>query len=362
MDILAFALLLGIVIVVHELGHLMVARSNGVFCSAFSLGFGPILFSKKDKLGTQWRLSLFPFGGYVKMFGDADVSSFRECVPEGASEEDMERMSLHRKRPWQKLLIAAAGPVANFLLSIVLFSIVFAIKGAPEYGNLISIAKEDSLAYVSGLRDGDRITRINSVETNDFKSLKKEIINSRGKRMIIEFERGGFSRNISINMFERKGEELIPIEFLGVSPKEALFKKLSVLEALKAAIVETYVISVDNIVGVFKIITRKADTKNVGGVLSLFKMSSISVQSGFTSFISMIAMISALLGAMNLLPIPLLDGGAVAISLIEWCFGRPLNKKLIGCISMAGLAIVAGLMSLGIWNDLSNCKFFNWFK
>lgn len=359
-SILTFFLLLGIVVVVHELGHLVIARMNGVFCEAFSFGFGNVLYRKKDKKGTEWRISLYPLGGYVKMLGDADVSSVKEEMPDGYTEEDMERMSAHRKKPWQRLLIAAGGPFANFIFAIVVLFALSTINGMPEYDNTITVMSEQNLAYKSGLRTGDIITKANSVEISNFIDIAKQVKASSGKELNLEFKRGGKTQSLKIEMFERDDNSIKPLQSLGISPKGFKYKKISVLKAAKTAVETTWHLAVTNITSIYKIATGAMSTKNVGGIISIFKVSSDSAEAGVVSFITMIAMISVILGAVNLLPIPVLDGGSIAISAVEWVIGRPLHKKFVNVIFTIGLVAVIGLMLLGMWNDLVNIRFFNW--
>lgn len=357
-----FLLLLGVVVVVHELGHLLIARMNGVFCEAFSFGFGPVLWSRKDKRGTEWRISLYPLGGYVKMFGDADASSVKEVIPEGYTEADMDRMSAHRKKPWQRLLIAAGGPFTNFVFSIFVFFSLGVINGAPEYDNTITVVSETTLAYNSGLRTGDTITKANNVEIKNFQDIVDQVRGSVGKQLSLEVIRGDESKTVAVEMFTRNGDEIVPVTSLGISPSGVHYKPVSVLEAAVSSVTTTYRLASDNIKSIFKIASGSMSTKNVGGIISIFKVSSASAEAGIASFITMVAMISVILGAINLLPIPVLDGGSVVISAIEWIIGKPLNKRFVNAIFMAGLVVVSGLMLLGIWNDLSNIKFFNWLE
>lgn len=357
-SLVSFLILLGIVILVHELGHLIIARANGVFCEVFSVGFGKTIWERSDKLGTKWRISLLPIGGYVKMFGDADVSSVKERIPEGYTEEDMDRMSAHRKKPWQRLLIAAGGPASNFVFAIVVLFSLSSINGVQEYGRSITVVSETTQAFKAGLRSGDEVVKANGIEVRDFNEFREQIVKSNGKELEIEVLRDKEKLQFNINMFEEKDGEVVPIPTLGVSPREALYKRISILGAFNWAVVTTWRIASENICSIIKIATGRVSAKNVGGIISIFKISSESAEAGIASFIFMIAMISIVLGAINLLPVPVLDGGTVIISAIEWLVGRPLNRKFVETIFTIGLVIVVGLMSLGVWNDLVSCKFF----
>ena len=357
-SVISFMILICVLVIVHELGHLIIARANGVFCEAFSVGFGPVLWEKTDKKGTKWRFSLLPIGGYVKMFGDADATSVKETIPNGYTEEDMERMSAHRKKPWQRLLIAAGGPFANFIFAIfVLFSLSM-IKGLPEPDNTITVSGQESLAYISGLRDGDKIIKADGQDIHNFEEFRDKITTHSGKELSLSVKRDDKLEEINVKMFKEEDGKIVPIKTLGVSPKGFVYKKVGILKAVSSSIVTTYTIASENIKSIFKIITAKMSSKNVGGIISIFKMSADSAEAGIAIFAGMLAMLSIVLGAINLLPIPVLDGGTIVLSAIEWIIGRPLNKKFVESIFMIGLIVVASLMLLGIWNDLSKCKFF----
>jgi regulator of sigma E protease len=359
-SIIPFVVLISVLVIVHEFGHFIIARMNGVFVEAFSVGMGPILFEKKDKIGTNWRISLLPIGGYVKMFGDADVTSVGEKIPDGYTEVDMERMSIHRKKPWQRLCVAGAGPFANFIFAIlVLFSIAI-VKGIPEYGNGIIVPDEKSMAYTAGLRTGDIIVNANGADINCFQEFKNKLTVSVGKTLKLSVKRDGEVVNLSVDMYMEKDGKVTPVSVIGVRPKDLRYKPAGVVEAIGAAFSTTYRVVHDNIGAVFNVISGKESTKNIGGIVSIFKMAVDSADAGLANFIWMLAVFSAVLGAINLLPIPVLDGGTVVISAIEMAVGRPLNKKLIEFIFMIGLTIVAAMMLLGLWNDLSNCKIFAW--
>jgi len=351
---LAFIVLLAILVGFHEYGHLLIARSNGVFCEAFSLGMGPVLWEKSDKYGTKWRLSLFPIGGYVKMFGDADATSVKECIPEGYTEEDMQRMSAFRKAPWQRLLIALGGPLANFILAIVVFFGINAVKGIPEPDTTIAVVSKESVAYNSGLRDGDKIVSINNNKINNFMELTDKIKENIGKDFKIEVKRKEKTEQFNVKLYKEENGKKENIKQLGITSVSFNYNKTGIIDAFMNACEMTYKIGSQNIKAIFKVFTTGQDIGNVGGLISMFKMASTSAERGLINFLSMLAMLSVVLGAINLLPIPVLDGGTVLISAIEWVIGRRLSEKVIEIIFTAGLVIVVGLMGLGLWNDITH--------
>jgi regulator of sigma E protease len=357
---IALMIVIFVLVVVHEFGHLIVARKNGVFVEAFSVGIGPVLWERMDKSGLKWRISLLPIGGYVKMFGDSDVSSVKETIPDGYTDEDMDRMSIHRKKPWQKLLVAFGGPFLNLVFAIVVLFLFSVINGIPEGDNTIAVQGESTLAYTSGLRDGDAIVEANDARINTFSDLKDQIIASHGKILKLKIKKDDSQeQTIEIKMYSEDNGEIVPIKILGVTPnpKNVKYKKLCITDGIIFALSTTYNSSVDNITSIFKIATGQISPKNVGGVISIAKMSVASAESGIPNFIWMLAILSIILGSVNLLPIPVLDGGTILISAIEWVIGRPLPKKFVEIIFMVGLVIVAALMLLGLWNDLSGYLF-----
>lgn len=356
---LSFIVLLAILVGFHEYGHLLIARANGVFCEAFSLGMGKVLWEKPDKYGTKWRISLFPIGGYVKMFGDADATSVKECIPEGYTEEDMQKMSAFRKAPWQRLLIALGGPLANFVLAIVIFFGINAIKGVPEPDTIISVVSQDSVAYQSGLRNGDKIISINNNKINNFTELSNQIKENVGKDLQIEVYRNNKTEQFNAKMYKEENGNKTEIRQLGITATSFKYNKVNIFEAFTSACKVTYNVALQNVTAIFKVFSSgKKELGNVGGIISMFKAASTSAEKGIVDFLSMLAMLSVVLGAINLLPIPVLDGGTVLISAIEWIIGRRLNDKIIEVIFTIGLVIVVGLMVIGLWNDIAHTGLF----
>ncbi|MDR2074779.1 MAG: RIP metalloprotease RseP [Holosporales bacterium] len=355
LSLLTFVFVISVLVAVHELGHLIIARKNGVFVEAFSIGCGPVLTEKLDKYGTKWRVSLLPIGGYVKMLGDADITSVREIIPDNVSEEEMEMMSIHRKKPWQKLLVAVGGPLANLIFAVVVLTGLSMIVGIPTYLNVIHTTSESSIAYKSGLRNGDKIISINNQSIEKFSEIKDII--RKGEDLNIKAERSGKVEKIHIKMKDDEGN---CIKTIGITPTVLKYEKSTFVNAIWTSCVITYTIAVENISAICQIIVAKRSTKDVGGVISIFKMAEESAEKGISSLIWMMAFLSIILGAVNLLPIPVLDGGTILISSIEWIIGRPLNEKFVNAIFFIGLTAVALLMLLGIWNDLAKLKFIKW--
>ncbi len=359
LSVIAFIVLLAILVGFHEWGHLSVARANGVFCEVFSFGMGPKIFERTDKYGTKWRISLFPIGGYVKMFGDADATSVRERIPEGYTEADMQKMSAFRKTPWQRILIAFGGPLANFVMAIVLLFGIGVIKGIPEQSNEITVVSKNSLAYKSGLRTKDRIVKINDKNIKSFKELAPKLKKAKGTDYTLTVNRGGQIKTFNVKMYTEFAGKITPITKLGIRSTGYNYEPTTVINAIKMACVKTWNIIAGNVTGLAKIFKSKESVENVGGIISIFNMSVEGAGNGLASFVMTLALLSAMLGAMNLLPIPCLDGGTILINVIEWIRGKSLGDKTIETIFAIGLFTVAGLMLLGLWNDITNLSVFS---
>lgn len=352
-------LLLSILIGVHEYGHFLAARMNGVFVEVFSIGMGPVMYEWTDKKGTKIRFSWFFCGGYIRMYGDADATSVR--ADESLSAEAMKK-SIHSKKPWQKIIVAISGPLANIIFAVVvLFSFAF-FHGFPQHGNIINTTGENSWAYTSGLRNGDQIVKVGNSEIKNFSDIVPHIKNSVGKDISMEILRNKERLTVNIKLYEIIDGCMVPKHTIGIMPCANDFssEKLSLKDAFIKSINLTYYTAASNLIGIWNIFTNLTENKNIGGIISIFNSVSKSSEQGIASFIWIMAMLSITLGTLNLLPIPVLDGGSVLISTIEWIVGRPINKKIVNIVFIIGLIVVAFLMLLGLWNDLS--KFISWEK
>lgn len=347
LSLISFAVLIVILVTVHEFGHLIAARANGVMVEAFSVGMGPVLWKKKDKFGTEWRISLLPIGGYVKMLGDADATSVREQKPDNISEEDMEMFSIHRKKPYQRLIVAAAGPFMNLIFAIIVITTLAIVKGIPVPSNIVNVIP-NTPAQHAGLQDRDKIISVNERKVNNLDDIKKCIRDSIGNVLHVRVIRDKKEREFAINMVDENKQKQTVI---GISSATIDYKSTGVIDAFFDACKITYTIAIENMKGLAKIITGKQSYKNAGGIISIAKIAEQGAKAGIAKFVWVIAFLSIVLGAVNLLPIPMLDGGTILLSLIEMVAGRPINKKVIDTLFYIGFAIVAALMVLGLWND-----------
>lgn len=348
-----FLIVLTILVFVHELGHYLVARYNKVKIEVFSIGFGPELFGWHDKAGTRWKLSMIPLGGYVRMYGDADASSRpdTDSLKKMSVEEKSE--SLHSKPVSQRMAVSAAGPFANFLFAIIILSGLFMIKGEPFMPASVGGVVPGKIAEKAGLREGDQIISLNSVAAKDFHHLRDLIISNKGQEVEVHFIRDGVQQTTHVKMVETDatGQEK-PVGVMGIAPPLPEYLKVNPFQAVTHAIEKTWMTGVDALTGIGQMITGKRSSEELGGILSIGDMAGKSAKGGVAALFFFMAFLSINLGLINLLPIPVLDGGHLLFYAIEGIRGKPVPEKIQEYAFMAGLALVLGIMLMSTWNDV----------
>ncbi len=362
-----FVVVLTILVFVHELGHFLIARRNKVKVTTFSIGFGPELFGWTDSQGTRWCFSLIPLGGYVKMLGDADASSARADESVQSFTEEEKQQTLQSKTPLQRIAVSIAGPVANYILAIVLLTALIAVKGMPVLPATVGKVEPEMLAHQAGIISGDKILRINKTNVEDFDQLRALIKENIGRDVQIELNRNGetLHKNFALYTVNASTGEKEPIAKLGIAPGDPLYVKQNPITAFAYAGAFCWKMSVDTLKGIGSMITAKKGSGEIGGILSIGDMAAQSTKNGLPTVLFFMAILSINLGLINLLPIPVLDGGHILLSAIEWVRGKPLGQKIQEYIFLTGFLIVIGTMLFATWNDLMRYKIFqiikNWF-
>lgn len=349
-----FLLTLTVVVFVHELGHFLVARWNGVHVEVFSIGFGPEIIGFDDARGTRWKISLIPLGGYVRFLGDADASS---AVAADVAVEDRER-AFASKRVWQRAAIVFAGPAANFLFALVVFSLVFMFVGKPFTPAVVDRVSEGSPAAAAGIQPGDEITAIEGRAVRQFEDL----------RMLVPVY-GAAPMRVTVL---RNGQELVlhtvpewrempdgfgktqKIPVLGVSSSGSAFRieRLGPLDSVVEAVNRTWSVSVSTLAALGQIIVGTRGVEDLGGPVRIAEYSGNAAQLGFLSMIMFVAVLSVNLGLINLFPVPALDGGHLVLYAWEAVCGRPLGEKAQEIGLRVGLILLFGLMIFTTWNDI----------
>ncbi|AGJ99158.1 Membrane-associated zinc metalloprotease [Wolbachia endosymbiont of Drosophila simulans wNo] len=352
---LSFSLIISIIVFVHECGHYIIAKACKVKVESFSIGFGPEIFGFNDKSGTRWKLSAFPLGGYVKMLGDTNAASVPVDQQKLTEEEKLH--SFHTKPRYQKAAIVFAGPFANMIFTVIAFTIFFSVAGyyrtPPVIGNVI----EESAAKQAGLLPGDTITQINEYKIKYFEDISRVIMSNPETRIEIKYSRNNEEyrtiltpvtvedRDVFGNIIERKTIGITSINMIGL-------KQSSFLGAASLSVNETYHTMCLTIKALFQIVVGKRSINEIGGPIKIAKYSGQSAKKGLIMVLYFMAIISANLAAINLLPIPLLDGGHLFHYIIEAVIRRDLSLKYQKYAATFGATILFLLMAVAITNDI----------
>ncbi len=344
--ILAVVLVLGGLIFFHELGHFLGARFLGIGVHIFSLGFGPKLVAWKPGT-TEYRLSLIPLGGYVQLAGEKEEND--DPLPE----------SFHfaLRPPWQRMLVVLAGPLSNFLLAWVIFWGLLATQGVEELLPVIGHVAEDSPAAAAGLAPQDRVVAIDGHAIRIWDDLVTAIEGSQGRPLRLAIERQGtLLETIATPRIQEKRTlfgDTRPAPMLGVSPAAVLqHRPLTVAEAAWEGVLHIGRVTGLMLQGIIKLIERVIPWTDVGGVILISELIHREAQSGIVQLLALTALISVNLGVLNLLPIPVLDGGHILFYLVETIFGRPLPQRVQEIALRLGMTLLLTLMILATINDI----------
>ena len=365
--IIPFVVLLTVVVFIHEYGHYYFAKRYGVGVTDFSIGFGKELFGFNDRSGTRWKFCLIPLGGYVKFFGDRNVFSQAE------QEELLKKYSLKDQQKlfvtkplYQRSLVVAAGPLANFVLAILIFSFIYMIAGKDFTPAQIQEVQKGSPAYSSGMKNGDVILSINDNKVSSILDVSTFINTSTTENINIKVLRNSNEIYLKVKPEIIKSEDSLgnkinkKIIGIKISPPNNEFnrQRLGPATAVFYAVKETWFVtkaSLDFIISMFK---GKGDTTQLGGPIKIAKITGQVAQHGLIAFLSIMAYISISLGFINLFPIPMLDGGHLMFYAFEKILGRPLTQKTQEGFFRIGLFLLISLMFFTTFNDLKDLGLF----
>ena len=353
--IIAFLGAIGPLIIFHELGHYWVARWFGVGAEVFSIGFGKEVAGWTDKRGTRWKIAALPLGGYVKFVGDADPSSIADHSDNLTA--DQRRQSFHVRPPWQRFLIVLAGPMANFIIAILIFAAFFAAYGVPQTPTVVRSVVAGGAAERAGIQAGDRIVEIADRSTPTFEDLQKIVMLRPAETVDVHIQRAGRvlvvpARLGAIDEVDRFGQRF-RIGQLGVGGGQHELVRIPIIRLIPEAVSTTVKTTQSMIDGLWQIISGRRSLKDLGGPLRMAQIAGQTASLGLFEFVQLIAFFSINLGFINLLPIPMLDGGHLVLYSIEAIRRRPASARAVEWAFRGGLAFLLALMLVATFNDLS---------
>ncbi|MGH6716613.1 MAG: RIP metalloprotease RseP [Bradyrhizobium sp.] len=358
--VVPFLFVLTIVVFFHELGHFLIARWAGVRVLTFSLGFGPELAGFNDRHGTRWKISAVPLGGYVKFFGD-DTEASTPSAELLANMTEQERAgSYHHKRVGRRAAIVAAGPIANFVLAIVIFTGLFTFFGRPAATPRVDKVQAASAAAAAGFHVGDVVLSINGTKIDSFTDMQRIVATHAGDQLTFEVKRG--DRTVELRGTPQLREMKDPfgnehqIGVLGITrktlPGEALTKPVDPVTAFGLGVKETWFVVDRTLAYIGGVFTGQEAANQVGGPLRIAQISGEVATLGLGALIHLAAVLSISIGLLNLFPVPLLDGGHLLFYAVEAVRGRPLSDQAQEVGFRIGLGLVLMLMVFATYNDI----------
>lgn len=351
----AFITVISVLVFVHEFGHYIIAKWAGVKIEMFSVGFGRELWGRTDKSGTRWKISELPLGGYVKMYGDASEISTPLQDIDSLPEEEKTK-TFHHKPLYKKAAIVAAGPIANFLLTITIFTAFAFTGGLNSTEPVIGEVLDNTPAQAAGLHPGDRVLAIDNQKVMTFNDIPRMIVTNLGTPVTLNIQRGKDQFDVTLTPKQVTEDQLgnsYTHPLIGIATKNIKVEEIGLPRAVWEATKMTYHFCITTLDAVGQIISGKRSFfKTINGPISMAKMSGHAAQKGPGTFFMVMAYISANLGLVNLFPIPVLDGGHLLYYGIEVIQGRPLARRFQEYGLRIGFAIVAMLMTSAIFSDI----------
>lgn len=362
----AFLFVITVVVFFHELGHFSVARFFNVTVETFSIGFGRSVAKWTDKKGTEWKIGWLPLGGYVKFLGDENGASVpdREILARLSPEQ---RANVFQSKPlYQRALVVAAGPIANFILAIVIFSGVLMLLGQATVLTTVGKVTPGAPAAVAGIRSGDVITAVNGAKVETFNELVSAVRAQQAHDMAIGFTRQGKAMTVDVKPRVIKTNDLYgdSVKFLGIGVQPAFtesnarYVPLGPVAAVTGAAQQTWFVADTSLTYLWRIVTGHSRSDQLTGPLGMASVSKQAASAGFMSLLQLAALLSVSIGLINLFPVPILDGGHLLYYGCEAVLGRPLGERAQDVGFRLGLAAVLGLFVLATWNDLVRLNLF----
>lgn len=357
----SFALIISIIVFIHEYGHFIVARLCGVKIETFSIGFGREIIGRTDKRGTRWKIALFPLGGYVKMYGDASAASTPDMDKINAMTDVERKQSLHHKPLAAKAAIVAAGPIANFLLTIAVFTYFIYTVGIASTEPVVGSIMPNTPAASAGLKPGDRIESVDGRTMRTFNDIPEALITNLYTPVKLVVKRGDKVMNLTITPIEYADKDITGnVEkrpLIGIKSQQITRKDVTFPTAIWLATEKTYSMCATNLKALGQMVAGDRSVKNLTGTLGIAKLSGDITKQGesaretLLTMLWFIAVLSSGIGLVNLFPLPMLDGGHLMFYSIEALSGRPVSERIMEYSYRFGFAVIIMLMAFTLFND-----------
>jgi regulator of sigma E protease len=355
-----FLFVLSLVVFFHELGHFLVARWCGVRILVFSIGFGPEIVGFNDRYGTRWKVAAIPLGGYVKFFGDENAASMPDAERLAGMDESEKSQSFVFQPVAKRAAIVVAGPMANFLLAIIIFAGIFMLYGRQSMTARVDTVQADSAAAAAGFQPGDLVVAINGGAIGDFADMQRVVSESAGEPLTITVDRKGtqvvLKATPALKEIKDNFGNVHRIGILGITRSTAAedlkFQPVPPPQAVWMGVQETWFVIDRTLSYIGGVVVGREAADQLGGPIRIAQMSGQVATAGFVALIHLAAVLSVSIGLLNLFPIPLLDGGHLLFYSIEALRGRPLSERAQEVGFRIGLAIVLMLMIFATFNDI----------
>jgi regulator of sigma E protease len=357
--VVPFVFVLSLVVFFHELGHFLIGRWCGVKIDAFSLGFGPEIFGFVDRYGTRWRLAVLPLGGYVKFHGDANGASMTDADAVAAMTPSERAVSFSAQKVWKRAAIVAAGPIANFILAIVIFTGIFYISGRGMLLPWVENVTAGSAAEAAGFQSGDLIVSIDNTKIDSFEDMQRLVQASSDTALAFKVDRHGAT--VELVATPRRRDVVTPfgttrVGVLGVEtkgkPENWSVQHYSLLSSFQRATTETWYVVARTGSYLGGLVMGKESTDQLSGPIRIAEVSGEMAKIGMAALLNLAAILSISVGLLNLMPIPLLDGGHLFYYAIEAALGKAMDERAQQFGFKLGLTLVAGLMIFATYNDV----------
>lgn len=360
-EIVPFILILSLLVFVHEMGHYLIGRLSGIGVSVFSVGFGPELIGRTDKHGTRWKISWIPLGGYVKFYGDEDASSKADLDAIAAMPAEERSRTFAAASLGRRAATVAAGPIANFLLAIVIFATLFSVYGRQVADPVVATVMPGSASEQAGIRPGDLLVAIDHSPVTTFEDVRRYVSVRPEMSMTVTLKRDGNLIDLPLTPqrkevtdgFGNKSE----VGQIGIMTDESSGKfrlvQYTPLQAVGEGVKECWSIVTSTVDYLSNVVTGRMKADQLGGPIRVAQASGQMASIGFSALLQLAAVLSVSIGLLNLMPIPVLDGGHLFFYAIEAVRGRPLPPKAQEVAFRIGFALVLSLMVFTTWNDIA---------